>query len=270
MCHANENLCKIPGCEKPIYVDQYGNQHPFCSFTCAQRRNRSKPISRVNRSTSPPLYLSTLEDSQICKIHGCNLPVYVEPNGRKHEYCTRTCARKYMQQIQHQQQQQEQQQQEQQQRPQSPIETFVQPNKLLPLPAGYHYFIAPISDVSARNQGNLAPSFSPVANTLRISEQTRNEDISRPSLKSFTNKTFESFTHKNKANKSQANDVDRGYSPMSSPYSNATVQSRNSTPSSSTSSSPNITAAHCPNHSKQTFNKYKGSLEDFILVDDCL
>jgi endogenous inhibitor of DNA gyrase (YacG/DUF329 family) len=82
------NTCSRFGCAKSVYVDSTGFSHPYCSRTCARLALGGSGLGSPIRANIPVPRLTT----EVCKTPGCGKPVYVEPSGRRHPYCSRTCS----------------------------------------------------------------------------------------------------------------------------------------------------------------------------------
>jgi len=69
-------LCKLEGCELPVYISQGGVAYEFCSRTHAKR------------FLHPPQPGELLEET--CKLDGCSRRVYVDFDGVPFQFCSKS------------------------------------------------------------------------------------------------------------------------------------------------------------------------------------
>ncbi|CAG8725592.1 21288_t:CDS:2 [Gigaspora margarita] len=98
MCHAKpgQATCLAPGCTRPIYIEESGVRHPYCGLTCARSYDdKFTHQNLVNGIAEYRNFLETrLKEEVHCKIPECKQSIYVDSSGRRHSYCSRSCARK--------------------------------------------------------------------------------------------------------------------------------------------------------------------------------
>ncbi|CAG8581034.1 3424_t:CDS:2 [Dentiscutata erythropus] len=97
MCYAKPGqvTCLAPGCTRPIY-EKNGVRHPYCGLTCARSCDDKFTYQNLTNGIAEyKKFLETPFDNEVqCKIAECKQSIYVDPNGRHHSYCSRSCARK--------------------------------------------------------------------------------------------------------------------------------------------------------------------------------
>ena len=74
-------VCAMEGCGRPVWIGG-GIEHKFCGRTHAR-----EALLREGKELAAPH-----GSCHLCKKHGCHLPVFVEENGRVHEFCSRAHA----------------------------------------------------------------------------------------------------------------------------------------------------------------------------------
>ncbi|MBN2479086.1 MAG: hypothetical protein JXA94_02545 [Parachlamydiales bacterium] len=83
--------CIFPGCTKPVFVEPTGRVHNYCSRAHAQQ-DGALPTTGLRPSFQSPTAQATQRVAKTCMYRGCTKPVFVEQNGRVHDYCGRTHA----------------------------------------------------------------------------------------------------------------------------------------------------------------------------------
>ncbi|EIM85392.1 DUF1768-domain-containing protein [Stereum hirsutum FP-91666 SS1] len=105
---STDDLCEFCGV-KQKWTDSTGFTHPYCGKTCARKmrtNSQNRPISMKSplvgfQAISTPMAnggdqaqaqaTTGQASSELCEVCG-KRPKYVESDGRKHPYCSRTCA----------------------------------------------------------------------------------------------------------------------------------------------------------------------------------
>ncbi|CAG8481294.1 7796_t:CDS:2 [Ambispora leptoticha] len=262
----NQTTCKILGCNKPIFVDQFGNARPFCSKTCANRHN-----SNLFFSSPPPYSRSSPQQTRtsngLCKTQGCNKPVYVELSGRAHEYCSRTCARKFLlqQEFGVLPSQLQQHQQQYQQVPSLYVQQPSQQQQLPFLPPGYQYVIAPILSIPAPT-GQI-PSTGQFVGDAALGAQLSAGLHARAASTNSHNNNLAEIGGNNRSFTFSPNTAenDDGKRPI---HYNASSSGplRDSRDGSSSSRKESMSTDHSPR--VQVFRPSRVATDDFVLIDE--
>src|SRR6266498_4615328 len=72
------SICSRTGCNKPVYIELNGYQHPYCGKTCAS------------------YVLNKLRLNQHCENPTCSRKKLIGPNNIRYDYCGKTCARQHL------------------------------------------------------------------------------------------------------------------------------------------------------------------------------